>query len=58
MELNLVEKVIALEGFELLIGLGPDQMAKVAAIATEEASSVRITDTADVNSSCDETVLQ
>lgn len=35
MELNLVEKVIALEGVELLNGLGPDQMANIAAIATE-----------------------
>ena len=35
MELNLVEKVIALEGVELMSGLGPDQMANIAAIATE-----------------------
>ncbi len=35
MELNLVEKVIALEGVELMNGLGPDQIANIAAIATE-----------------------
>ena len=34
-ELNLVEKVIALEGVELLAGLGPDQLASIATIATE-----------------------
>jgi CRP-like cAMP-binding protein len=35
MELNLVEKVIALEGVELMSGLEPDLMANIAAIATE-----------------------
>ena len=35
MELNLVEKVIALEGVELLGGLTPDQAASIAAIARE-----------------------
>jgi CRP-like cAMP-binding protein len=34
-ELNLVEKVIALEGVELMNGLDPDQMAAIAAVATE-----------------------
>ena len=34
-ELNIVEKVIALEGVELLNGLDPDQLARIAAIATE-----------------------
>lgn len=34
-ELNLVEKVIALEGVELLGGLEPDQLASIATIATE-----------------------
>jgi CRP-like cAMP-binding protein len=34
-ELNLVEKVIALEGVELMSSLGPDQMASIAMIATE-----------------------
>jgi CRP-like cAMP-binding protein len=34
-ELNLVEKVIALEGVELMGSLGPDQMASIAMIATE-----------------------
>ena len=34
-ELNLVEKVIALEGVDLLSGLQPDQLARIAAIATE-----------------------
>jgi CRP-like cAMP-binding protein len=34
-ELNLVEKVIALEGVDLLAGLTPEQLASIAAIATE-----------------------
>lgn len=34
-ELNLVEKVIALEGVELLGSLTPEQLSRVAAIATE-----------------------
>jgi CRP-like cAMP-binding protein len=34
-ELNLVEKVIALEGVDLLSGLTPEQVASVAMIATE-----------------------
>jgi CRP-like cAMP-binding protein len=34
-ELNLVEKVIALEGVDLLSGLQPEQLAQIAAIATE-----------------------
>jgi CRP-like cAMP-binding protein len=34
-ELNLIDKVIALEGVDLLKGLKPDQLAYVAAIATE-----------------------
>lgn len=34
-ELNLVERVIALENVELLRGLTPDQLARVAAIATQ-----------------------
>lgn len=35
-ELNIVEKVIALEGVELLKGLTPDQLARIAAVATQE----------------------
>ncbi len=34
-ELNLVEKVIALEGVDLLGTLAPEQLASIAAIATE-----------------------
>jgi CRP-like cAMP-binding protein len=34
-ELNIVEKVIALEGVDLLQNLTPDQLARIAAIATE-----------------------
>ena len=34
-ELNLVEKVIALEGVELLKNLNPDQLARIASIAKE-----------------------
>ncbi len=34
-ELNLVEKVIALEGVELFKALTPDQLARIASIATE-----------------------
>jgi len=34
-EKNLVEKVIALEGVELLKNLNPDQLARIAAIAKE-----------------------
>ena len=34
-ELNIVEKVIALEGVELLRGLTPDQLARIAIIAKE-----------------------
>jgi len=34
-ELNIVEKVIALEGVDLLKGLTPDQLARIATIATE-----------------------
>ena len=34
-ELNLVEKVIALEGVELLGNLAPEQLARLAMIATE-----------------------
>ena len=34
-ELNIVEKVIALEGVDLLNGLQPDQLARIASIATE-----------------------
>ncbi len=34
-ELNLVERVIALEGVDLLQNLNPDQLSRVAAIATE-----------------------
>jgi len=37
-ELNIVEKVIALEGVELLGNLAPDQLARVAAIAREVQS--------------------
>lgn len=35
-ELNIVEKVIALEGVDLLKGLEPEQLARIASIATEE----------------------
>jgi CRP-like cAMP-binding protein len=35
-ELNIVEKVIALEGVDLLSGLDPDQLARIASISTEE----------------------
>jgi CRP-like cAMP-binding protein len=35
-ELNIVEKVIALEGVDLLNGLQPEQLARIASIATEE----------------------
>lgn len=35
-ELNLVERVIALEGVDLLRGLSPDQLSRVAVIATQE----------------------
>ena len=38
-ELNIVEKVIALEGVDLLSGLTPDQLARIALIASE----VRVT---------------
>jgi len=34
-ELNIVEKVIALEGVDLLSTLNPDQLARIATIATE-----------------------
>ena len=34
-ELNIVEKVIALEGVDLLSNLNPDQLARIASIATE-----------------------
>ncbi len=34
-ELNIVEKVIALEGVELLGGLTPEQLARIASIARE-----------------------
>ena len=34
-EMNIVEKVIALEGVDLLSGLQPDQLARIASIATE-----------------------
>src|SRR5437764_9654821 len=34
-ELNIVEKVIALEGVELLHALKPDQLARIALIASE-----------------------
>src|SRR5512133_246668 len=34
-ELNIVEKVIALEGVELLQGLSPEQLARIGAIARE-----------------------
>jgi CRP-like cAMP-binding protein len=36
-ELNIVEKVIALEGVELLATLSPEQLARIATIAQEEA---------------------
>jgi CRP-like cAMP-binding protein len=36
-ELNIVEKVIALEGVELLGTLSPEQLARIATIAQEEA---------------------
>lgn len=36
-ELNIVEKVIALEGVDLLQNLKPDQLARIATIATETA---------------------
>lgn len=35
-ELNIVEKVIALEAVDLLRNLKPDQLARIASIATEE----------------------
>jgi CRP-like cAMP-binding protein len=35
-ELNIVEKVIALEGVELMRNLTPDQLARIATIAKEE----------------------
>ncbi|MCL4794435.1 MAG: cyclic nucleotide-binding domain-containing protein [Bryobacteraceae bacterium] len=35
-DLNIVERVIALENVELLRGLSPDQLARVAAIARQE----------------------
>lgn len=38
-ELNLVEKVIALEGVDLLSGLTPEQLARIASIAKEIAVS-------------------
>src|ERR1051325_3267702 len=38
-ELNIVEKVIALEGVELLTNLSPEQLARIAAIAQEERVS-------------------
>jgi CRP-like cAMP-binding protein len=34
-EKNIVEKVVALEGVELLSGLTPDQLSRIALIATE-----------------------
>lgn len=34
-ELNIVEKAIALEGVDLLSGLTPDQLARIASIASE-----------------------
>jgi CRP-like cAMP-binding protein len=34
-ELNIIEKVIALEGVDLLKGLEPDQLARIASISTE-----------------------
>jgi CRP-like cAMP-binding protein len=38
-ELNIVEKVIALEGVELLRNLGPEQLARIGSIAREERIS-------------------
>ena len=38
-ELNIVEKVIALEGVELLQNLSPDQLARIATIAREVSIS-------------------
>lgn len=35
-ELNLVERVIVLEGVDLLRGLTPDQLSRIAVIATQE----------------------
>ena len=35
-ELNMVEKVIALEGVELFRGLSPEQLARIGSIAREE----------------------
>jgi CRP-like cAMP-binding protein len=35
-ELNIVEKVIALEGVDLFKGLTPDQLASIAAVATQQ----------------------
>jgi CRP-like cAMP-binding protein len=35
-ELNIVEKVIALEGVDLLRGLSPEQLARIGTIAREE----------------------
>ena len=35
-QLNLVERVIALEGVDLLKGLDPDQLSRIAMIAVEE----------------------
>jgi CRP-like cAMP-binding protein len=34
-ELNIIEKVLALEGVDLLKGLEPEQLARIASIATE-----------------------
>ncbi len=34
-ELNIIEKVIALEGVELLKNLNPDQLSRIATIARE-----------------------
>ncbi len=38
-ELNIVERVIALESVDLMKGLTPDQLSRVAAIATQESAS-------------------
>ncbi len=37
-QLNIVERVIALEGVDLMKGLTPDQLSRVAAIATQESA--------------------
>lgn len=38
-QLNIVERVIALEGVDLMKGLTPDQLSRVAAIATQESAA-------------------